>query len=293
MAEYKEQTDEVHEIELESKIVVAEWGQKGAAVGEQVKLEVVTHFVGNGSKIEIKVEDKSGKKVQTVTGHVYGEYFAGSIVIPDKAKDELTFTAKLSDHSLELKSAILIIVPPRKITNAKWGQLEARRGDVVKLTADTKNIPDDTEVMISIYEHDQDGAHDFITKFPAKVKQNKIEAEWEYEYHEDTDEIPTHAELQPIGKGYNPPEYFFRLTVGEMTAESGLIRFQDWVEFTVKDSQGNPIGDRSFNITFADGRKENGRLDSKGYAKIHSVPPGSYVIEVEGVGQLAGETEKP
>jgi len=42
--------------------------------------------------------------------------------------------------------------------------------------ADTEGIPDETKVMISIYEHDQDGNHDLITKLPAFVKQNRIEA---------------------------------------------------------------------------------------------------------------------
>ena len=42
---------------------------------------------------------------------------------------------------------------------------------------------------ILIYEHDQDGAHDRICEIPAVVQDGKIEVKWEYEYHEDTDEI--------------------------------------------------------------------------------------------------------
>ncbi len=183
---------------------------------------------------------------------MYGDYFAGSVIVSKKAKEELFFTAKLPKHGLEKKSDTLRVIPPIKVTNMKWGQKEARREDVVKLSADIEGVPDETEVMIHIYEYDQDGAHDFITKFPCRVKNKKIEAEWDYEYHEDTDEIPTDEEMKEYGKTYNPPEYFFVVDVygrrfGD-EQESGLLEFKDWIGLLLKDWEGAPMKDTDFKI---------------------------------------------
>lgn len=279
MAEYKKETDKVHKVTLKSKITHALWGCKSASVGEKVNLEVRTQFVGNGSEIQIKVQDKSGKTIEKITDKIYADLFKGSVTIPDKAKEELTFTAKLPKHGLEKKSESLNVFPPRIITNAKWSQTEARRGDIVKLTADTKGIPDDTEVIISIYEHDQDEAHDFITKLPVRVKANKIETEWEFEYHEDVDDIPTDEEMKKAGKSYNHPEYFFVARCYGAEAKSGLLRFKDWIEIELYYDDGIPIANEKYIIYYADGAMSKGKLNEHGFALIEDIPPGRVIVE--------------
>ena len=223
MLEYKRQTDQVHTITLESKIVRAIWKDKEGSIGQKVYFEVWTHFVGNSSKIAVKVQDDAGKIVKTVKGNVYDDYFSSAIVIPKNAKMNLQFTAKLSAHGLEKMSGMLKVLPPRFIENARWDREEVRRGDTVKLTADTKGFPDGAEIVISIYEHDQDDAHDFITKFPTRVQADKVEVEWRYEYFEDTDDIPTEEEMQKYGKHYNPPDYFFIASCGSIKSKSGIL----------------------------------------------------------------------
>ena len=280
MAEYTKQTDEVHVVTLESKITHAIWRTKAACVEEKAVFEVWTHFVGNGSDIQIKVEDKRGKKIEKLKGKVYGNYFAGSFIVPKKAKDELSFTAKLPKHGLEMKSDTLKVIPPITVTNMKWGQKEARREDVVKLSADIEGVPDETEVMIHIYEYDQDGAHDFITKFPCRVKNKKIEAEWEYEYHEDTDEIPTDEEMKKYGNSYNPPEYFWVVDVyGKRFGdeqESGLLEFKDWIEIELVSYTGN----EEYILHFPDGTQRKASFDGEGVLKEENIPPGPYSIEI-------------
>lgn len=252
---------------------------------EKAVFEVMTHFVGNGSEIQIKVEDKRGKKIEKIKGKVYGDYFAGSVIVPKKAKEELSFTAKLPKHGLEMKSDTLKVILPIKVTNMKWGQKEARREDLVKLSADIEGVPDETEVMIHIYEHDQDSAHDFITKFPYRVKNKKIEAEWEYEYHEDTDEIPSDEEMQKYGKSYNPPEYFWAVDIyGKRFGkkqESGLLEFKDWVQIEVYDALGDDLPEADYRITLADGTEKKAHLDENGIIEIDNLPPGPYTFELE------------
>lgn len=229
MLEYQKPTDEVHKITLTSKITHAAWNKQCVPVGGKVNYEVRTLFVGNGSDIKFKIKDKSGKTIEKVKGKVYGNFFMGTVIVPDKAKEELSYETELPKHSLKLKSSTVKVIPAIEVTNLKWGQKETRRGDIVKLTAEIKGVPDETEADLLIYEYDVDGAHDFITKFPTKVKNKKIEAEWEYEYHEDTDDIPTDNEMKKYGKSYNHPEYFFIVDVhnkrfGEKQ-ESKLLEF--------------------------------------------------------------------
>lgn len=279
MAEYKKETDKVHKVTLKSKITHALWGSKNASVGEKMNLEVRTQFVGNGSEIQIKVQDKSGKTIEKITDKIYADLFRGSVTIPDKTKEEMTFTAKLPKHGLEMKSEVLKVFPPRLITNAKWSQTEARRGDIVKLTAETKGIPEDTEVIISIYEHDQDEAHDFITKLPARVKGNKVGIEWEYEYHEDVDEIPTDEEMKKVGRNYNHPEYFFVVKCSGAEAKSGLLKFQDWIEIELQYNNGDPVSKEEYILHLPDGSERRGILNNKGYSKEEDIPPGNVTVE--------------
>lgn len=252
-------------------------------MGDKVKFFVQTHFVGNGSDIEIEVEDKKGKKVEKMKGQVFGDQFAGSFVIPEKAKEEITFTAKLPKHGLQMKSGIMTVFPLIKVTNMRWGEKEARRGDIVKLSADIDGLPDEAEVMLLIYEYDRDSAHDFITKFASRVKNKKIQAEWEYEYHEDTDEIPTDEEMKKYGGNYNPPEYFFVIDFhGQRFGdkqESKLLEFWDWIEVELKAKlTGDPISDEKYIIILPDGKEIKGRLDDDGLAHIKDIPPGKFKV---------------
>ena len=98
-----------------------------------------------------------------------------------------------------------------------------------------------------------------------------MEVEWAYEYHEDTDDIPTEEEVE---KGYQSPEYFFHVEVEGVRAESGLLAFKDWVEIELRDPAGNPIADERYRVTLPDGSELEGRLGKEGSATLDDVPPG-------------------
>lgn len=276
MSEYERQTDQVHEIKLPSAISQAMWDRPMAWVKKKVGILVYTHFVGNGSDIRITIRNKSGRRLDRIEGKVYSNRFRETWTVSDKAKEAVYFEAELRQHGLKEKSEEMEIIPPIEITNAKWSQPEARRGDILKLTADVKNVPDGAEALIEIYEHDTDGAHDFITKFPVLVENKKVEAEWEYEYHEDTDDIPTEEETE---KGYSPPEYFFKVIIYGQEAKSGLLEFKDWVEIELINGAGDPEPDVDYILHLPDGSQRQGKLNSDGYAREEDVPPGKAIIE--------------
>ncbi len=281
MAEHSSQTGQSKKVTLPSSIEQVMWSKRLAAVGGVVGLEVHTLYIGSNSEIQIELSDATGKTLGKFSERTAGNRFWAPIRVPDGARDELYATVKLPKHGLQKKSSPLHVVPPVQISNAKWDKSEARRGDTVKLTTDVKGVPDGVESVIEIYEHDSDGAHELVSKFQVPVKNKKIEAEWEFEYHDDTDSIPSAHETE---KGYRAPDYFFRVNVAEVMAESGLLAFRDWLQMELKDDSGNPYPNEEYVLTFADGTSKKGKLDDQGEAKVDNVPPGKVNVEYPRLG---------
>lgn len=277
MYEYQRPTDSAHRIELPSSIDRAVWDRSVASVGEQVEFLVYTHFVGDDSKAKITFKNRNGRKIDEITVQVYGNRCRGKWTIPEKAKDSVYYEIELKEHGIKAESEELIIVPSRSITNARWSQSEARRGDILKLTADTENIPDGTEARIIIYEYDEDGAHDLITELRGVVENNRIEVEWEYEYYEYTDEIPNDQEAE---NGYKYPEYIFKVIIGKIEAQSDLLRFKDWIDFIMRDGTDTPVPDQEYILHLPDGQQRRGKTGSDGRVIEKDVPPGPWWIEV-------------
>ena len=275
MSSHKGQTDEVTTIKLSSKLEQVAWSRQVSVPGADVLLEVFTHYVGNGSEIQIRIKDEKGKKFDKIKTKIAGNHLRQSIPVPEKAKEALYAEVKLPKHKLKQESPALQLLPSVDIENLKWSEKEARRGDILKLSAEIKGAADGAEAEIQIWEHDEDEAHDLITKFPATVKSEKIEAEWEFKYFEDTDDIPRDEEVE---QGYHPPEYFFRVNYHGATADSDLLEFKDFVEIELEDHDGKPIVGEHFTIKLPDGTEKEGDLDDNGYAKVEDVPPGMYNI---------------
>lgn len=289
MQAFTKSTDTEHCETLSSKIVTAVWIRKISCAGEPLAFEVWTQFVGNGADITLTVKNQNGKAVGKIKDKVFGNRLSGKISVPEKGIESLAFTAKLPRHGLKADSNTCRILPPIRITGQKWSQNEARRGDIVRLTADAQNVPEGTEAMIRIYEYDRDGAHDFISQFQCRVKNRKIEADWAYEFHEDTDDIPTDEEAKTANRSYNPPEYFWVIDVhGKKFGarqESGLLRFKDWIEIELKDVNGNPVTDIDYKLYLPDGSQREGHLDDNGVVKEKDIPPGPYHMEFLNYGE--------
>lgn len=285
MPDHKGNTNKKTEIKLESDINRIIWTAGTGCPGGKVGLEVETQFVGVNSEASIEISDKSEKKFDTIKKKIYGNKLWLEITVPEKAKDELYAEVKLSKHGVSKKSRGLYLFPFVEIKNPKWDKQEARRGDILKLTADIKGLADGNEAEIQIWEHDSDLAHDLVTKFPVIIRNQKIEVDWEFEYVDDTDDIPTQEECE---NGYQWPEYFFRVFCAGKSADSDLLRFKDWVEIQLNDQEGNPLKDVEFEIEFPDGRKKTSKLNNDGYSKLEDVPPGKFAINfknIKGVGK--------
>lgn len=279
---FTKSTDAEERITLTSSLVYAEWQQSYAPVGQTAAFEIGTLFVGQGAPIEAKGKSKKGKSLGTVKGKVRANKFIGEFTIPADTKlgDMVYFDVKLPKNGLSGTSNQIAAVPPIVVTDMSWSASEARRGDILTLKASVENLPDAAHVKIVIYEFDRDGAHDKIVELPAEVKSKKIELQWKYEYHEDTDEIPSDAELQRYGRNYNPPEYFFTVKVDKQEfgrkQESGLLEFKDWIELGWNDEIGHPLANRDIIVYLADGTEQRATLDGNGRVRLEDIPPGGF-----------------
>lgn len=276
MSSHKGAVDEAHQIELPSSIERVQWADLRAAPGGTVGLEVSTRYVGNGSTLQIKLTDHKGTTHGTFKNQIHNNHLSAEVQVPPKAKDALYAEVKLPKHGLKQKSPALLLTAPVKIKNAEWSKDEARRGDVLTLSADVKGVPDGTEATIEIFEHDEESAHDLIAELSTVVEKERVEVEWEYEYHEDTDRIPTDEEAE---KGYKPPEYLFQVSVEGVTARSGLLSFKDWVEFLFTDAHGKPREDvKDVKFRYPDGKEVEKEPNEKGKVILEDIPPGNFEL---------------
>ncbi len=274
MSEHKGPTDKTHEVKLESEIVSARWNARSAAAGSPVPFEARLRYVAPGAEAVIEFK-AGGKKVGTLETRVGLNVCAGTFEVPEDAKGDLVYEIQLKKHKLKAKSEPLSLAPSCTLENLKWDRDKARRGDVVKLTADVDGLSDGARVPIEIYEHDDDGGHELITKIEGEVSGGRLEARWEYEYHEDTHEIPTHEESE---KGYRAPEYFFRVNAGGATADSGLLGFRDWVDLSLSIAGSKPAAGEEYVFTMPDGSERKGKLDDQGKGRETDVPPGDFKV---------------
>ncbi len=286
---FKRSTDSEHVIELESSLISATWLNMNAPAGMPARFEIITALVGEGAKIKVTGTSERGARLGQITSQINRNRFFGELTVPESIAlgDRVYFTVDLPDNNITGESNHIEVTPAVRVRNLKWSATEARRGDVLTLTADTSGLTTGSEVELVIYEYDNDGIHDRIAVIPTQVTNNRIELQWEYEYHEDSDDIPTQEQLDRYGNSYNPPEYFFTVRVNgnEFGTEqqSGLLEFKDWVDLELADADGNPLANERYVIIMPDGTEREGELDSDGRARIENVPPGPVTLSFPGL----------
>ncbi len=284
--EFQKSTDASHEIQLDSSLQQGTWVGGRAAIGYPAGLIVRTSFVGEGATIEITAKVEGGSSFATTSGVVRGNVYVGEVEIPDSVEegDLVYFEISLPQNGITGESNRIPAVLPPILEEMSWGQEAARRGDVLTLSARIRNVPNRTDVEVRIYEHDRDGVHDLITEIESQVIDGRVEVRWEYEYHEDTDELPTDEEMQEYGEEYNPPEYFFTILVDGfelgLEQESGLLVFQDFLDLEMIDGNGEPLAGRDYTLHLPDGSTRDGTLDDEGRAREEDIPPGRTTVEV-------------
>jgi hypothetical protein len=288
-ATHTAQTDTKNKIKLASSIIYAEWLSPAAVGGYTAELEVVTAMVGEGATIEIKGKSSKGKAPDSIKGTIHGNYFAGSLPIPEKVDPsaEIWFEAKLSKHGLKMESLPIPARPPIYATSLKWSKQEVHRGDIVKMQGKFEGCLPNSEAQVIVYEYNPDGHHDKVVIIPTELKNMDLEISWEFDYHEDTAQIPTEEERQKFQKHYVPIEYFFvaiieGVKIG-LNQESGKIKFSDSVKILLIAPPDFPIANADFALLLPDGKQQKGKTDSNGIASLQSLPSGPFILKVDGI----------
>jgi len=279
-------TDSEHKIKLDPRLVSASWVSSRAFAAGTAALEVITEFVGQRAPIKIKVKKESGGSISQITSVIRNNKFEQTVEIPEDIEigDKVYFEVDFPKNGLKGESNLIPAVPAIRVMNMSWNAREAGREDILTLSADLSGLRDGSDVTVTIFEFDQDQAHDKIAEIPTVVKDSRIELKWEYEYHEDTDEVPSQKELEKYGGQYNPPEYFFTIKHESnefgLEQESGILEFKDWIEVRLVDPKGIPLGDQDVTIILADGEERTEHLDANGVVRIKKVPPGPVEIQI-------------
>ncbi len=221
---------------------------------------------GDSWSTEFKLKKPEGLKSDSDTVEYYAEV-------------ENTFAGTFKGESATINAT------GPELQSMEWKSPEARRDEMVSLTASFSGSTDGEKATVEIFEFDQDGEHDLMETLQAEVTNGKLETEWKYVYQEDTDDILTEEEATKTGGKYNPPEYFFTVAIGEQMwgdkQESGLLQFKDWIEVELQDEDGNRLANEPFELHLPDGTTQKGTLDEKGFARVESVPPGPVEVVFE------------
>lgn len=279
-------SDQQHKIKMESALIYALWSCARAWAGSEAAFEVRTALVGEGAEIKVKLKNDSGKTLEKKTDKIYANRYRGTISVPDKVKmeDMLYLEVELHKHGLSGESNQIPAGPKIQARSMKWSQKEVKRGDTVKMQAQFIDLPDKTEATVEVLEYDTDGNHDPIVTIPTEINGNHLEVQWEFQYHEDTVEIPTQEELKPYNRNYQHPEYFFVVDIdgtriGEKQ-ESGLLKFLDFSEFILQSESGDPLPDHELIIHFADGSQQKIKSDKDGLVSFQKIAAGEVNIEI-------------
>jgi hypothetical protein len=293
------QTDKKQRIILHTSLLYAEWQVGAARAGGKAAFEVVTALAGEGAQIEVTAKSSSGKTIGKIKDKITRNRFAGAFDIPEKMKpgDEIFFKVKLPRHGLQMESNSIPVRPQIVVQAMQWDRQEVHRGDEVTLTMRFESgVDNDQEAVIYIYELNSSDIKERVTEFHPTIRNNEIKIVWEFRYWRDTSQIPTEAELQPGGKHYAPPRYFFVAVIdGEkvgVNRESGVLTFRDAIALNATIGPNIAAG-FMLEVALPDGTIQNWQTDAEGNYVTQSLPPGPLVIQKAQPGSSQSLRQQP
>jgi type VI secretion system secreted protein VgrG len=155
---------------------------------------------------------------------------------------------------------------------------EALVHDNVYMCCEVKNIGDGVAVNVIIYEHDDDGEHDYIDTLTGQVKDGKVEVPWEVEYHEDDDDIDSAEEMERLG--YTLPEYFFVVEYGgAKSVASGVLEVGEFVDgYLYDEDTGEILTNTNCILHLPDGSTISSMSDEQGFVRVENLPHVDIII---------------
>ncbi len=173
------------------------------------------------------------------------------------------------------------------VRNAKWEKDKAEVGEKIKLSAEAEGFEDGTPATIEIFKSDIKGPDSISMTIESEVVGDKIEAEWEFAYVEEIEELESDRQSP-----YSSPRFYFDVIVGQCTTHSGIIELKDAIEIELKDYQDQPAGEEDYILYLSDGSVRKGSLDSNGYSKEENVLLSNWSVVFPNLTNVSVEQKK-
>jgi uncharacterized Zn-binding protein involved in type VI secretion len=164
----------------------------------------------------------------------------------------------------------------RGIVNARWSTRQADVGKAVDLIVDTIGVENGGKAGINIFIRSRAVDH-HLSSLEAQVNNNQAKTQWTFEVDE---KYLTICDLIDTKKRSSWPFFFFRVSINELSEQSGPLCFKDKAEITLKDPDGKALANKPYKATLITGEIREGKSDGQGKAKIENVPPGRIKIAI-------------
>ncbi len=167
----------------------------------------------------------------------------------------------------------------KSLFNANWSKDKAKIGDKVKLSVESEGIDDGEKISFTIWKRDFNTADVLVETIDTSIKGNKASTDWEYAPNKDAGEKKSSNATEENFK-YSSPEFYFNVLVEpNLTARSGLLYYEDFLEIELLDTEGNkPVKNEEYIIYLSNGEVRKGKLDGSGYKKEEKLPGGVYNV---------------
>lgn len=157
------------------------------------------------------------------------------------------------------------------ISTAKWSKTSARVGDKMKLKAESFGIDSGVPASISVFMKDSRSSDKLISLIKTAVDKDAIEAEWVFEYDEDSGS-------PDLGRGESVkpshPKFYFNVSAGGCSQRSDILQMTDDLDIELYDENGKAIPGQEYVVYLSNGEIRKGKLDKDGKATIKDIPPG-------------------
>ncbi len=171
----------------------------------------------------------------------------------------------------------------RAVVDAQWSVKNADVGTAVDLKVDTIGVANGEKALLEIFVRDGNYTDHRLEVIEAQVSGDKVQEQWTMQVDEKYLNI---CEAKGKKKKYSQPFFFFKVSIGELCEQSGLLYIQDWVEVELKDVNGKGLANQEYMLNFCNGEVKNGRLDNSGKAKEVKVPPSKCTVNFSGQDEL-------
>ncbi len=232
------QTDQVLQLKLPSSIVRTGWGRDAVAQGGKIPLEVWTHWVADGSEIDVTIKDLEGQVVETLKGHVVSDLFRAlyPVTKPNKTGG-MYFEAELKAHAIQAVGPKVKVGPAVKISDVRLLDAQGKAlkdveaAQTYTVEAKVQGAPNGAVCRFEIVVENRHHARTRLACLEALVNNGKASAQWQGTYPGDESTFASKGTLAKNAEDYAVPNFRVRAECLGAAAESAPIPYDSWVEF--------------------------------------------------------------